>query len=271
MKFQINHDYHIHSWISPCSQDPEQTPERILEYAVQNGFTEICLTDHHWDESVFADGLADCFYKEQTFAKISSVLPLPQTDKVKFRFGCEIDLDKNMTLGITKAHFDRFDFVIVPITHMHISGFTVAKKDYSSEERIAELWTCRMNSVLDMDIPFEKLGFAHLTCILMPGEANLDEAKILDLIPDEALYEIFGKAGRKKAGIELNLDDFTGQTHIDHALRFYRIAKECGCKFYLGSDAHTTDNLEGTCEIFEKAVNLLDLKDEDRFVIPESK
>jgi len=33
MKFKVDHDYHIHSFLSSCSHDPEQTPERILAYA----------------------------------------------------------------------------------------------------------------------------------------------------------------------------------------------------------------------------------------------
>ena len=33
MKFQIDHDLHIHTFLSNCSSDPEQTPLRILDYA----------------------------------------------------------------------------------------------------------------------------------------------------------------------------------------------------------------------------------------------
>ena len=44
MRFQFDHDYHIHSYISPCSSDPQQTPENILKYAQANGLKEIVLT-----------------------------------------------------------------------------------------------------------------------------------------------------------------------------------------------------------------------------------
>ena len=36
MKFCIDHDLHIHSHLSLCSHDEEQTPARSLEYAVKN-------------------------------------------------------------------------------------------------------------------------------------------------------------------------------------------------------------------------------------------
>ena len=52
MRFTYDHDLHIHSRISPCGGDPNQTPERILQYAVDNGLKTICVTDHYWDGTV---------------------------------------------------------------------------------------------------------------------------------------------------------------------------------------------------------------------------
>ena len=50
-------------------------------------------------------------------------------------------------------------------------------------------------------------------------------------------------------------------------LRPYKLAKQCGCKFYCGSDAHLTKELSGTRAVFEKAVDLLGLAEEDKFVV----
>ena len=89
MKFKANHDYHIHSELSACSKDPAQSTAHILQYAMENGYGQICLTDHFWDETV--PGASD-WYKPQNFAHISESLPLPQNDKVKFFFGCEAEM-----------------------------------------------------------------------------------------------------------------------------------------------------------------------------------
>ncbi len=51
MRYAVDHDMHIHSGISVCSKDPEQTPGRILKYAVDNNLKTIVLTDHFWDEA----------------------------------------------------------------------------------------------------------------------------------------------------------------------------------------------------------------------------
>ena len=48
--FSIDHDYHIHTHLSTCSGDPEQTVENITRFARQNGMHTICITDHLWDD-----------------------------------------------------------------------------------------------------------------------------------------------------------------------------------------------------------------------------
>ena len=67
MKYIIDHDYHIHSHLSLCSRDPEQTTENILKYAKENKLTTICLTDHYWDSAVPG---ASNWYQKQDFEHI---------------------------------------------------------------------------------------------------------------------------------------------------------------------------------------------------------
>ena len=50
MRYVFDHDFHIHSELSSCSRDPEQSPERILAYAKENGLKKIVITDHFWDD-----------------------------------------------------------------------------------------------------------------------------------------------------------------------------------------------------------------------------
>ena len=65
-------------------------------------------------------------------------------------------------------------------------------------------------------------------------------------------------------GIELNADDLRfGPEEEDIVLRPYRIAMECGCKFYFGSDAHTPEGLVASPPLFERAVEYLNLEDSD--------
>lgn len=97
MRFTYDHDLHIHSSVSPCGGDPCQTPERILQYAADNGLKTICLTDHYWDETVpapYGTGAG------VSTAALKSVLPLPQKEGIRFLFGAETDMDRDLTVGV---------------------------------------------------------------------------------------------------------------------------------------------------------------------------
>ena len=265
MKFQIDHDLHIHSNISKCSGDPAQTPERILAYAKENGLHTICITDHFWDEAVTI--LPESWYHGQGLAHISAALPLPRTEGIRFLFGCETELDRTLTIGVAKEHYDLFDFIIVPTTHMHMSGYTLTLEDGETAQKRADAWVKRFDSVLSADLPFHKVGIAHLTCTLIAPTREMF-LETLALLPEEEMYRLFRKAAELGVGIELN---FSFNNYTDEEwelnLRPYKIAKACGCKFYLGSDAHTVGGLNGAIKKFERMVDDLGLTEEDKFIV----
>ena len=260
MKYIFDNDLHIHSELSLCSNDPAQNPTRILSYAEENDLKTICLTDHYWDETV--PGASD-WYKIQDYAHVAKALPLPKSDRVNFLFGVETDLDRNLTLGISRENFDKFDFVIIPTTHLHMNGFT-CRGDESTEER-AKLWIERFDGVLDMDIPFHKIGIAHLTCTLM-NRGHCEET--LDLIPDSELDRLFRRAAEVGVGIELNFNSqFPEFSDPEKELRIYRHAKAMGCKFYFGSDTHHPAGLDAEKANAERIIDLLGLEEEDKFTL----
>lgn len=264
MKYIFDNDLHIHSKISSCSRDEEQNNERILQYAKENGLKTICLTDHFWDENI--EG-ASQWYMKQNYEHIAKAKPLPQADGIRFLFGCETEMDKYMRLGISAQSFDKFDFVIIPTTHLHMMGFTLTKEDDSIERR-AELWVSRFEALLNMQLPFYKIGVAHLTCGLIDRKSRENQIKIFDSIKTEDLERLFTKAAKLGCGIELNSADMNfADEEADSILRMYRIAKKCGCKFYCGSDAHHPRELDKAKAIFERAINLLQLTEDDKFHI----
>lgn len=264
MRYIFDNDLHIHSKVSLCSNDEEQTAERILKYAVENNLKTICLTDHFWDENVPAD--LNEFYKIQNFEHISVSKPLPQSDGTEFLFGCEIDMDKNLNIGISKEKFDEFDFIVVPTTHFHMTDFTTPPEMTDPSEK-ADYWLKRFNAVLDMDLPFHKIGIAHLTCGLIDSSRE-NFLKTIDAIDGEKMKSVFSKAAKAGVGIELNSDDmkFT-DSEAETVLRPYKTAKDVGCKFYMGSDAHHPKELDIAKGRFERAIDLLNLTEDDKFVL----
>ena len=140
MRYILDHDLHIHSQISLCSNDPGQTSEFLVEYAKKNGLKHIVLTNHYWDENVA--GASD-WYQMQNYAHISKALPLPNDDEVTMHFGCETEMDQFFTVGISPAVFDKFDFIIIPTTHMHMP-LVVPEDDPKTPESRAKLWVQRL-------------------------------------------------------------------------------------------------------------------------------
>jgi histidinol phosphatase-like PHP family hydrolase len=93
--------------------------------------------------------------------------------------------------------------------------------------------------------------------------------RMLNLIPQSEMERVFTKVAQKGCGVELNKDDvrLTNDNEVDPILRIYKTAKKCGCKFYLGSDAHHPSNFESTTPIFTRVIDLLGLTEDDKFHI----
>jgi histidinol phosphatase-like PHP family hydrolase len=124
-----------------------------LRYVQENGLKTVCLTDHFWDETVPG---ASSRYAPQDFAHISAALPLPQAEGVWFLFGCETELDRFLTLGVSKERFSAFDFIVIPITYFHVRGYTLSEDELQNTETRVNARVKRLDAVLSMPLPFHK-------------------------------------------------------------------------------------------------------------------
>ena len=266
MKYVIDHDLHIHTFLSICSQDETQIPENILKAAKSRGLKTICVTDHYWDDLVPCNTKYNWWYREQNFAHISKYLPLPKDDEVRFLFGCETDMDSSYNVGVPRERWNDFDFIIISTTHFH--HMTGEEWENADNEALAGLWVKRFEALLNTDLPFRKIGIAHPACSLINTKSREDYLDVLGRIPDEDMRRLFKKAAEAGMGIELNYDDINcPDDEADRVFRMFRVAKKCGCKFYLGSDAHSQRALKNVDAAFLRAIDILDLTEEDKFKI----
>jgi len=266
MKYQIDNDLHIHTRLSVCSDDEGQTPETILQIAKKRKLKRICIADHYWDETVKCNTMVNFWYEKQNHKHISKSLPLPIDSEVEFLFGCEADMDSDNRIGLSKQRYQDFGFIVISTTHFHHMGG--AYWDDTSNRAIAGRWIDRFDAVLDSDLPFHKTGIAHLACGLMNTKSREDYLETLSLIPQNELERLFSKAKEKGIGIELNSGDMQYKdSEADIVLRMFRVAKNCGCKFYLGSDAHERWSFDGVDEIFGRAISHLGLEESDKYEI----
>ena len=261
MKFLVDHDYHVHSKLSPCSGPFGQTTNQLLDYAVNNGIKKMVITDHFWDE---AYPLFHPDYKGLNMELLESVLPLPQAEGVEFYFGAEIEMDKDMKLGVSPENMEKFEFMPVATSHMHHVGYAIYESDNTFERRV-KIYIERMIKFLEMDLPFHKMGLAHFVDTGI-GRGNKEELKIIDAVSDSTFYDIFKRAAQVNVGIEININIFSyDDREIETLLRPHRIAKDCGCKFYLGSDIHAERKMKIAKAQFEAVIDALDLTEEDKF------
>ena len=260
MQFKIDHDYHIHSTVSGCCYDPQQTPENILKYAEEKGLSKIVLADHFWDRLSRGDERF-CWkqYDSSSMESLKSALPLPESDKVEFVFGCEADMDENLNIGVHESNYDTFGFIVVSTTHFHFW--------YGSEVSVSErakLYIKRFEKLLESDLPLNKVGIAHLTTHLIANQTPSPYLEVLDKVSDATYYDLFRGAKEAGIGIELNFKKCADEA-FERVLRPFFIAKDCGCKFYVGSDSHSLDAFEPAYATIERAIKKIGLTEDDKF------
>lgn len=265
------HDFHCHSYLSPCSNDPTMTTEAMMKNAKERHLKAICITDHMWDMAYRT--VDHFFYGHLDIPFIMKNRDLPKDDTIPFFFGCETELPAEGIPALTREHFDLFDFVVIPPNHMHFIGL-VRKEEIDTPKKMALEMENRLENLLMQDLPFEKIGIAHLTCSLMFSEGSV--ADVVHEMNEARLLRIFAGYAKAGAGIEINTTcihecqkEF--ETRHDEMMLLYRIAKEAGCKFYLGTDAHFIREFSSLQENAPMMIRELGLTDDDRYEMPALK
>lgn len=256
---KVDHDLHLHSTLSSCCHDDRMTPERIADAAASLGITEVCLTDHLWDDAVPG---ASNWYAPQNIAHVRQNEQAARA--LGLRFGCETEYCGGDKLGLAPEHFELFDFVVIPLNHMHMEGF-VRPAGLRGAPAMAELIVMRLEQLTRLPIPFEKVGIAHLTTGLMFREGDVDD--VLCLLDEARLLRVFDFFAKRGAGIELNVGSFLRwRARPEDRLRVYRLAKKAGCLFYCASDAHQLDHLD-VPKVLPDVIEALDIRDGERYLI----
>ena len=264
MNFPIDHDLHCHSHLSSCSADPAQTTEAMLAHAKAHGFKTICVTDHFWDSPVPGPS---GWYAPQNFDHVCKNLPLPKDDDVRFLFGCETEFCGGKKLAIAPEHYDAFDFIVIPPNHFHMRGF-VRPTSYDTEEKVAGLLVERLEQLQAFDLPWRKVGIAHIVSRLTFSEG--EPGKVFQLIDEKRFRAAMLFFADHGTGIEVNIANFqpSRRKEGEAMRRLYRFAKDEGCKFYLASDAHHPDEMDFMADHAPEICEFLGLTADDCYRVP---
>lgn len=238
----VDHDLHVHTFLSACSSDPEAVPANMLARAAECGVRTVGFADHLWDAAVAG---ASEWYRPQDYEHISQIRAQLPADAggVRVLVGCETEYVGGGRVGISPAVAEKLDFVLVPHSHFHMEGF-VRPAEVDTPAAIAGLLQERFAEAIELEVA---TGIAHpfMPCIL-PDQ--LDE--ILGYIEDGAFADLFGRAAERGVSIEITTGAFPSLNagerpgaHDEAFLRVYRLALEAGCVFHFASDTHSLEGM----------------------------
>ncbi len=258
---KIQHDIHVHTNLSSCSSDPEQTPENILKKAAELGIRTVGFADHLWCRNI--PGASD-WYKPQDELHVLKIREQMPADchGVKTLVGCESEFT-GTACGIDRQHAALFDFVLIPCSHFHMLDF-VRPKEITSAEGLAKLLLEHWSAVLDLDVA---TGIAHPFHVI-GGDAIMDNI-CRHLRRSEQLRYCLDKSAAKQVSIEINASYFPqlfGRAeagfHDESIFVLLEQTRRSGCLFHFASDAHELKNFGSTLQMQDIADQLC-LRDDD--------
>ncbi len=257
----IDHDVHMHTVLSACCGDPELTVANAVARAAALGLKTLGISNHMWDSAV--PGATDWYVSQDVEHVLQSRGQIPaDTQGVRVLIGCETEYCGRSRIGISRAAVKRFDYVLVPISHLHMLGFT-APEQLMSPPEVARVMVQRFDEVLDLRLatgiahPFLPLGYLD----------QVDE--VLSYLKEPRLKELFAAAAELGVSQEISAAMFPqcmgkekAGHHDESFLRILHLAKRAGCLFHFASDAHHLDNV-GRVVKLEPVVQALGLKSQD--------
>ena len=252
---KIRQDIHIHTYHSACAVR-EATPQVYIDSAQKRGLELIGFADHMWDNG-HGYSIASYERHQGNFANLIKIkedlagCTIP--DGLRVLVGCETDFVADSTLGISREIAAQLDFVLAPQAHTHFPE--VCPSPYR-EDRIA----CGKFSLEAFRRLMRHPDADLITAVPHPmgthyvGDGDTD---IIAAMSDAEFREVFSMAAEKEIGIEINstivmlacksTDTDAHSLEAIKNLEYYRmfsIAREVGCRFTFGSDAHSLEMAE---------------------------
>ena len=172
--------------------------------------------------------------------------------------GCESETIAPGKFGITREMAEQLDFVLLPCNHLHMLDFVeqpASGRPRDVAEHLLRLFRSAVESGLATAIPhpFTAPGFMDRFDALV---ASVSDAEFLD---------VCGLAAERGVALEITrgfVPPAPGPDRpswsLETPLRFLRLARQAGCKFTFGSDAHCFADVGSVADI-RPIVDALDL------------
>lgn len=243
---KLNYDLHIHTCSSPCGRD-EMIPADILRVASERGLRFIGLTDHLYPSTDIKS--FDNLRFEISSAK-STMINTPDVF-----FGCEAEVMAPGRNAGGEELRQFFDYVMIGATHFQ-NGITELPKT-ESEKEIGEYYFRMFEYAVSLSWADT---IAH-PFYVFPWVCSRN---ILNYVDDSDLYSALQTAKSNNIAMEIS-QRVIEPGQLEFSRRFYKICKNLGLKFSIGSDAHSLENI-GKVKILEPFINEIGIGSEDLWI-----
>lgn len=256
---KLEHDFHVHTHLSNCGQD-SATIEHYVTKARELGIKKLGMADHMWDAAIPG---ASKWYAPQDFAHISKIreeIASVEHEGIEFLIGCECEYDyAHRGVALSEAVAEQLDFLIVPNSHTHM---TMPKDLYEPHRKHAEFMLQAFYDIINSPVA------KYITAIPHPFMAvccPYPKAQAIAEITDDEFKRCFDAAANKGIAMEINPNHFCGALpalYESELMRMYRIIRESGCQFTIGTDSHSDKGHDNFRQAYV-AIGLLGLKEDD--------
>lgn len=221
-------DLHLHTNLSFCAPS-ETTINSYLPFCAQEGIKKIGISNHLYSHK----GV------DHTLQIKDEIHALQDSLSVQVLLGCEMELFPGQEPMLNKENASQFDYVQVAPSHIFNLIHEYKNFDLSTPDKIRSMLMENFKRACLLD-----LGVPTAICHPLYPICAPDQQGILDGMTDAQLAECYTLAAQHDKSIEIHACLYRNTVTLDEEglspsyIHMLSIAKECGCKFHFGSDAH---------------------------------
>ena len=295
-------DVHLHNYLSNCSRNRAATAENMVYRAAELGIKTMGFANHIWDARVEGASAWYHKQTLEFSMQIKNQIPADTRGvKVLIGAETEF-CGQSGILGMTAEGARELDYLLIPHSHIHMLNFVMEDPAPFAEARAflkgelmkipgmtreqADGWVDPMREpalrpyihtstegvpqyIADFLVKsFEALlEHPELHKILKTTPVSIahpfqhgnteDRSRTVELVGDAVFERLFKRTAELGIGLEIN-----PECEEPAMIRMNTIAKACGCKFTIGSDAHAPTSMHSILRT-EAATEALGLTEED--------
>ena len=244
-------DYHIHTRLSPCAEK-DFNVEKILQIQQERGMEEIGFTDHD-----FSYG-----YKVKLIQDAKTAINQCEPS-IPVYFGVESHMLEYRVSSINIQLASYFDYVLMAPNHYHLRGVELPS-DLKNPRKVAihEIYMFEAAIACPMTD-----AVAH-PFVLMPDVFHFFSREELSAFGQEVMRNIDQKRLihqldlASQRGIAIEISPKFIRYNQRHLMAFYQLCLEREVKLFIGSDAHSVEQL-GELSILEPVLTELGIREDN--------